>query len=321
MKRSLDLIFAVRPLLWIPAIAIFAAGRAWGEREAGASRFEAASLGSLLLILGAVHAANAWRDRAGDRWNAKGLPVRAGYARGRSLLLVALVSLGGAAALAAGASGLERWLLLASLLLGAAYVAPPLELKRRPGWDLLSHGIGYGIVAFLLGAAGTGALEQAGSFPRALAAASPYALGILSTSLLTMVADRYGDEIVGQRTTVVSLGAARAATLSLALAWGALLLGIWRGELVPALWGAVAVTVLGLGAEPEPGAGAWNALAIRLQLVFLAILAPVALAPLAMALLLGLATELYNRWRWGAGYPLSALGGVRNLVSGERASR
>jgi hypothetical protein len=50
-------------------------------------------------------------------------------------------------------------------------------------------------------------------------------------------------------------------------------------------------------------------LAIRLQLFFLAILAPQSPAPLVIAVLLGGASEVYNRWRWGISYPLRAAGG------------
>ena len=163
-------------------------------------------------------------------------------------------------------------------------------------------------MAFLLGAGGAGALVRADDFARALAASIPYALGIMAVSLLTMLADREGDLRAGQGTSAAALGPERAAAAATALAWGAMGAGLWAGELAPALWGAPAATALALGAEPRARAAAsWNALAIRLQLLFLAILAPQAPAPLLFALLIGGATEVYNRWRWGIGYPLRAM--------------
>jgi 4-hydroxybenzoate polyprenyltransferase len=307
----LDRAFAVRPLLWIPAVAIFGAGRAWGIREHGHREFSAAPIASLLLILAAVHAANAWRDREADRINRKGLPVGSGAVDGATLLTLGAGSVVAATAVALGASILERWLLAASLVLGLAYVAPPLELKRRPIVDALSHGAGYGLVAFLLGAAGSGGLDRAGSIARALAAALPYALGIMTVALLTMLADLPGDERAGQRTTAVAFGPIRTETAARALAWGTLGTGLWAGDLTPTLWGALAAALIGLGAGAKSGSesSSWNALSVQLQLIFLVILAPQSPAPLLIAVLLGGASEAYNRWRWGVSYPLRAAGG------------
>ena len=317
-----DLIFAARPLLWIPAVALYGAGRAWGLRGRHHADFHWEPLGALLLILAAVHAANAWRDRDGDRWNAKGLPVVRGEVRGGALAALAAAALAAAAALTMESSAVERWFLLASLLLGVAYVTPPVELKRRAGWDLLSHGIGYGVIAFLLGAAGTGALQSAAGFARPLVASGSYALGILTTSLVTMLADRAGDERAGQVTTAVRLGCERSADGALLLAWATLAAALATLELVPALWAVVAVTALATGEKPrERSAASWNSLAVGLQLLFLALQAPWAPFPLAAAAIIGLATAGYNRWRWGVGYPLPAFGGAENRISEGRASR
>ena len=307
LEWLLDRIFAIRPLLWIPAVAVYGAGRAWEFRESGREGFSPGPLAALLLILAAVHGANAWRDRDGDRLNRKGLPVWRGPVGGRSLLSVGLGAIVVAASLARGASLLEQGLLLVSFVLGLAYVAPPLELKRRPILDVLSHGAGYGVVAFLLGAAGRGGpddLLRAG-----LIASLPYALGIMTVSLLTMLADLEGDEKAGQRTTAVALGSRRAVAAATALAWATMAAGLWARDLTPALWGTLAAAILALG--PGPGsrtAASWNAVSVQLQLLFLAILAPQAPVALLVAILIGGATEAYNRWRWGVGYPLRAVG-------------
>jgi len=309
LEWLLDRVFAIRPLLWIPAVAVYGSGRAWGLRELGRDRFSPGPLVALLLILAAVHAANAWRDRDGDRLNRKGLPVRRGLVGGRSLLALGLSCILVAAFLARGATILEQILLLVSFVLGLAYVAPPLELKRRPIVDVLSHGAGYGVVAFLLGAAGCGGPDGVGDLRRGLFASLPYALGIMAVSLLTMLADLEGDEEAGQRTTAVALGPRRAAAAATALAWGTMGTGLWTADLTPTLWGALAAAILALGPGAESrAAGSWNALSIRLQLLFLAILAPQAPVPLVAAVLIGGAAEAYNRWRWGVGYPLRAVG-------------
>ncbi len=316
-EASLDTIFAVRPLLWVPAVAVYGAGWAWGKGTAPAHGAGTA-LPALLLLLGAVHAVNAWRDRAGDDRNRKGFPVVRGRARRGSLAGLGLFCLLAGGALAARSDALERALLGGSLLLGAAYVIPPVELKRRAALDLLSHAAGYGGIAFLLGAAGAGTLDGREALIRAAQASIPYALGIAAVSLLTMIADAPGDAAVGQRTSAVQIGPDRAARAALALAWGTAAVGLWAGALVPILWGSLAAALLTLqGSGPRP-TRVWNGLAIRLQLVFLALLAPWNALPLGFTVAAGALTEAYNRWRWGIGYPLRGVwsaerGGVNSI--------
>ena len=59
-------------------------------------------------------------------------------------------------------------------------MAPPFELKRRPILDVLSHGAGYGVVAFLLGAAGCGGPWGVGDLRAGSLASLPYTLGIMT---------------------------------------------------------------------------------------------------------------------------------------------
>jgi 4-hydroxybenzoate polyprenyltransferase len=331
-RRALDLLFALRPLLWIPAIALFAAGRSWGRGSGPDLDLIEASgavvLGSLLLLLGVVHVANAWRDRAGDARNRKGRPVSRGAVGGRALVTLGAACAAGAVALAAhpAAAGPPRALLLTGALLGAAYVVPGVELKRRAGLDLLSHGLGYGVIAFLLGAAATGALSgpaaRGDAWLYAAAACVPYAAGVMAVALLTMAADSAGDASAGQRTLAVALGPSRTARLARGLAWGAALTGLLAREAAPALWGIVAAAALSLAeeerrveeatereatereaSEREASSAAQNRLAIALQLLFLALLSVRApIAPVA-AVTLGAAASVYDRWRWGEGYP------------------
>jgi len=296
LTRALDGLFALRPLLLIPAVALYGAGSAWARVPT-----DAAALGALLLLLGSVHAANAWRDREGDLLNRKGLPVTSGLVGRRALLLGGLACLAGALLLAARLPTWHRWLLLGTLALGAAYVAPPFELKRRAGLDLLSHGIGYGVVAFLLGAGGS-----VGTAPRALAASLPYALGVLTVSLLTMMADEPGDREVGQRTSAVRLGRSGAARLLTALSWATAGAGLLALEAAPALWGVTACAMLAPGAPRD--AASSTVAAIRLQLLFVALLAIRNPMPLVFALATGAAAAFYFRIRWGVAYPVGALG-------------
>ncbi|HKQ19423.1 MAG TPA: UbiA family prenyltransferase [Candidatus Eisenbacteria bacterium] len=305
-RGFLDLCFALRPLLWIPAIALFAAGETTHPLPPlpPVPESTSATLGSLLLLLGAVHAANGWRDRAGDRVNRKGRAVASGAISGHALAIAGGFSAAGALVLAMHSSvaPASRALLATGAMLGAGYVVPGLEWKRRAGWDLLSHGLGYGVVAFLLGASAAGGIAPgAAAWGRAALSAMPFAAGICAVALVTMIADSDGDRVTGQRTLAFRLGDRRAWRLARAFAWSSLLGGLYVGAWVPALWGLLAGTALSL--QEFEGRDGANRCAILLQLAFMALLLP--RAPGAVLLVVGIAVlaSAYGAWRWGEGYP------------------
>jgi len=295
------------------------------------------ALGALLLLLGAVHLANGWRDRAGDRVNRKGRAVSSGAVSGRALAILAIACLAGAVLLALHPSvgGASRALLAVAGLLGAAYVMPGVELKRRAGLDLLSHGIGYGVVAFLLGASTAGkAGPRVLEWIPALAASAPYAAGILAVAIVTMIADADGDAASGQRTLAVRLGDARAWALARGFTWAALLAGLAVHEWIPALWGLLAAVMLSLRAPEDAagsggtdGAGAANRCAILLQTMFLALLVPRAPGAALTAIGIAVISSAYGAWRWREAYPWnrlaardrSAASGSSEEVSARRA--
>jgi len=311
----LDHIFALRPLLWIPAIALFEAGRAEGGGAWWPPPRAVPALISLLAVLGAVHLANGWNDRAGDRINRKGREVASGALQGRELaaLGVFMLLLAVAAAACPPVTMGARLALGAALGLGVAYVGPPLEWKRRPGLDLVAQAAGYGVVAFLLGIESSPSAGQ--SLPAALSQAVPYALGIATVGLTTMLADRAGDEAVGQRTTVVALGPVRAGNLALSLAVGTSAAGLAGGAWAPSLWGFLAMAAIALFApavsasRADSGSGGsgerekWNRIAIGLQIAFVLLLLPRTPIPFLAACGIGAAAAAHDRSRGGQGYP------------------
>lgn len=311
----LDHLFALRPLLWIPAVALFEAGRTlgapagrgWQADSWGAGAI--AGLVSLLFVLGAVHVANALRDFESDRHNRKGWIVVRGIVGGRSLMWLGVSCLvaAGVASLAVSAPG--RATLLASLLLGAAYVWPGIELKRRSGWDLAANSLGYGGLAFLLGtqSGNHGSPWSGGSALSFAIQAAPYVLGVAAITLCTMLADRDGDAASGQRTSAVVLGERAGAACAAGLAWACALAGFLARDLLPLVWGSVAGVALSLGQDRLRGRDAWNRAAILLQCFFIAALVPRAWLPLAWALAWGAAASVYYRARFGVTYPVRAL--------------
>ena len=293
--KAVDVLFALRPLLWVPAVALYGAGAAWSHGATGwLLRDE--ELWALLLLLGVVHLANGWRDREGDRWSRKGFPIASGAVGKGWLLAVGAVATAGAGVLWLGCSARTQALLLAAAGLGAAYTIPPFELKRRAGFDLAAHAVGYGVIAFLLGAWSSGGTGSA-----ALAASVPYALGIGAVAVRTMLADREGDASAGQRTLAVRLGSARAARLAAGLAWATMAAGLALGDWLPFLWGFLAGVFLSLRPDVED---VRIAAPVGLQMSFLALLAPRTIEPLGFALWVGLWSAVYYGRRWGVPYPI-----------------
>ncbi|MBI4364447.1 MAG: UbiA family prenyltransferase [Candidatus Latescibacteria bacterium] len=306
----------MRPLLWIPAVALFESGRTAGAPAGAGWRMDlgglpsVGALFSLLLILGAIHAWNALRDERSDRENRKGRVLASGLVTRRGLLFLAAVCLAGAVLAAWAAASPARATLAASLLLGAAYVLPGIELKRRAGWDLAANALGYGGLAFLLGAQSGASGSDAGGHARAAAVhAVPYVLGVGAITLCTMLADREGDSSSGQRTSAVVLGEEAGASCAAGLALSCALAGFLARDLVPLVWGSIAGVALSLGAARVRGRDAWNRTAVRLQCLFIAVLLPRAWLPLVWALAWGGAATLYHRVRFGVTYPAVAVFG------------
>jgi 4-hydroxybenzoate polyprenyltransferase len=314
---ALDLLAALRPQLWIPAIVLFESGRtvagrvspAWPEPGSGSWT----ALLSLLAILGAVHVGNAWRDRDSDRRNRKAGPIADGTVSGRAAawLAAACLSASAAAASRPEVAPASRLLLLAAALLGALYVLPPFEAKRRAWLDLAAQAAGYGLVAFLLGASTAIALA-----PRLLLDAAPYAAGIASVSLLTMIADLEGDRAAGQATTAVRIGEDAAERLAIGFACLAAALGLARCDAVPGLWGAAAAASIGL-ARPAGTRGDAPARpsetrirdAVVLQILFASLLATRTPIPIFATVAIGLLVALDSRRRRGTLYPLGLFTG------------
>ncbi|HSQ60464.1 MAG TPA: UbiA family prenyltransferase [Acidobacteriota bacterium] len=312
---ALDLLAALRPQLFLPAIVLFEAGRT--PEGAGSPAWPAAGSWSLLLsllgILGAVHVANAWRDRRSDRLNRKSGPIADGTLTGRAAAWLAAGCLGVAAGAAAteAVAGASRLLLLAAALLGALYTLPPFEAKRRAWIDLATQAVGYGVVAYALGASTRAAPE-----PRLLLDAAPYAAGIASVSLLTMIADREGDRAAGQATTAVRIGADRAQRIAIGLAGVAAALGLARSDAAPGLWGLAAAAWIALapaagsranGAARAPDS--WIRDAVVLQIALAALLLARTPVPILATAAIGAAATLDSRRRKGTLYPLGLFGG------------
>ena len=238
--RVLDFIFALRPLVLVPAWSFFLLG--FGA-TAGAD-FPAQRFLLLSAVLAAVHLVNQVADRDSDRINAKGFFLQRGIFRPRTYVVAALALLAGAL----GVAFVDRaapWRLAAAAALGLAYSVPPLRFCARPGLDVVANACGYGGLATWIGA-GDGAI--AGPWAARLAACM---LAVAAVFLHTTLLDVTGDARTGKHTTGSVLGCARTRALAAAAAVTASLLAAFAAS--PLLLGAcVPLALLALAAWGAP---------------------------------------------------------------------
>lgn len=108
---------------------------------------------SFSLVTGAIFVLNQYFDRKSDRTNAlkRHLPVAAGELSPKqsSVLFVSLFAVG--LLVTAVVDYTLLFLFVTYVGVGVVYSAPPLSFKKRPVIDLLTVGIGAGILPFLIG--------------------------------------------------------------------------------------------------------------------------------------------------------------------------
>ncbi len=209
-----DRFFLLRPLVLVPAITFFLLGYR-----------EAVFLGRVVekpspwpgviwyaLLMASVYVTNQLSDVESDRLNEKLFLLPAGIISRKEATAVAVV---GCLVAFAGSLGLGETTVIffaLSFLLGQAYSVPPVALKRRFPFDLLSNAVGYGMLAFVTG----WSLVDTPTM-RSLALSVPFALCVAAVFILTALVDKVGDERSGFRTTGVTLGMKRGTALALAL--------------------------------------------------------------------------------------------------------
>lgn len=221
MPAATDLLALLKPVTWFPPMWAFGCGVV----AAGApldGRAAAVALGVCVagpLVCGASQATNDWHDRHVDAVNEPGRPIPSGRVAPAWALGLA-VAWSGLALLAAAPLG--AWVLAAAalgLLLGWAYSAPPLRLKREGWLGALAVGLSYEGLAWLTGSA----VATAGAAPtgRAIALALLYSVGAAGILALNDFKAIRGDRLAGIRTLPVRLGPARAAVVLCAVMLGA----------------------------------------------------------------------------------------------------
>jgi 4-hydroxybenzoate polyprenyltransferase len=223
MLKLVDLFFLLRPTLLLPVWTFLFLGYYWGSGE----RFFNLTMVlpkafwtifiSYSLLMGGVYILNQIWDRESDRINQKLFLIPRGIITLREALLWFFLVLTLSFLLAVLQKGLYVHLWGLSFLMGVLYSMPPIKLKGRPIFDLLSNGIGYGFVNYLVGV-----ITVAHISGYHLVHSIPYLLAVGAVFLNTTVPDIPGDMRTGERTTGVVLGARWTCFLALVFIAGTL---------------------------------------------------------------------------------------------------
>lgn len=310
-RNPFDYLFLLRPTLLIPVWTFLLLGyyRALEEPRihllAGPQFLLAFLLYSALM--GGVYILNQIVDRETDRANRKLFLVSEGYVPVKLASLEMILLFVVALALAFRFSFSFFVFVVISLGLGVAYSAPPLKLKGRPIWDLLSNSLGYGLVNF-----GAGWLAVRSLSGEMFLRSIPYVLSVGAVFVNTTIPDIPGDQEAGDRTTGIFLGMKRSLLLSTSLLSLALVSSLLLRD-----WVCLTASVwsLPLFIRAAVRSDLKSCLqSMRLGAASLVVLAAI-LFPLYLVLLLvALASmRVYYRYRFGIRYP--SLGEDRHRLS------
>jgi 4-hydroxybenzoate polyprenyltransferase len=295
--RILDYFFLIRPSVLIPCWTTLLLGYQYASGGVLSSKLPVRIFVLYSAVMGGSYILNQVFDIETDRRNKKlfllsgnFIPVWAAVVE-----MLLLWSLG--IVLAGPYPTRFRILVLISLALGILYSLPPVKLKGRPILDLVSNGLGYGLISFLVGYTVSRTLST-----DAVKYALPYVLAVGGVFVNTTIVDREGDKAAGEMTTAILLGRRAAYILALALIACSLITALSFGN-YPCLITSVLSLPLFVAALLKQDRK-WTTASVRVPPAILALIAglfyPVYLIILAV-LLLGM--KLYYKRRFGYDYP------------------
>jgi 4-hydroxybenzoate polyprenyltransferase len=195
MLRVIDFLFAARPMLLLPIWSIFLISYRILNYPRPFSFNAFLVLAGASLMTAGVYYINQIYDYESDLINRKLGFLQSGFIGKREMasayLAASIVSL-----VIGYLTGLLIFLLLlVVLLIGFFYSAPPLRLKDRPLWGLLTNSIGYGAMLPMIVPGFFGSEKNL-----ALLLVSYFLLTVSAAYLLTTIPDREGDSATGKNT-------------------------------------------------------------------------------------------------------------------------
>ncbi len=195
MKKILDIIFAARPMLLLPAWSIYLISYRVIFNEYYFSIRAMMVLASLTLMTAGFYYINQIFDYNTDMINQKVGFLQRGLIHQREMLAAYLSVTLLSWVLIATQSFALTVIILASSLLGFFYSVPPIKLKDRPLGGLLANGLGFGLLIPLVVIFQMPSL----SWPR-LFLALYFFFAVSAGYLLTIIPDREGDAAAGKNT-------------------------------------------------------------------------------------------------------------------------
>jgi 4-hydroxybenzoate polyprenyltransferase len=210
-------VFVLRPLILIPAWCFYALGAHSAPEVVLATVMADRGFWCLSAVLACAYVLNQIFDRESDALNDKGHYLTRGVFGLRMMLLIAFACFVGASYLFQGVAPGQRNPLILAFLLAITYSLPPLRWCARPYFDLAANALGYGGLAFVIGATGHGE-----PFADAWRNGVPWVFLVGATFLHTTILDVDGDAAAGKRTTTVAVGVRVSAWVAVLLAVGAM---------------------------------------------------------------------------------------------------
>lgn len=314
--RIADFVFVLRPLILVPAWAFYALGAHAAPEVVLATVLADGGFWCLTAVLACAYVLNQIFDRDSDALNDKGLYLTRGVFGVRAMIAIAMVCFAAASLAYTRVVPGQRTPLIFAFLLSMTYSLPPLRFCARPYFDLAANAIGYGGLAYVIGATGHGA-----SFAGAWRNGVPWVFLVAATFLHTTILDVDGDAAAGKRTTTVAAGVRASAWIAVLFAFGAVADAafsfIERGTraypVIVTAFGLAGFVAAAIGIEKALRKGAVTGRAARSRAASLAVQLVTALVavtavlrdPLLLLILLPLivAARAYYRLRFGLTYP------------------
>jgi 4-hydroxybenzoate polyprenyltransferase len=295
-----DRLFLMRPTILVPVWTFLLLGNYHSSPEIPIlvpDRRLLLALLSYTMLLGGVYILNQLYDRESDRLNKKLFLIPEGYIQIKSAVVQMAILIGVGFSLSVFFSPIFLVFVGISLIMGILYSAPPVKLKGKPVLDTIANGVGYGFVNF-----GVGWLATASLSMRMVELSLPYVFAVGAVYVNTTILDLSGDRRIGDITTGVWLGDARARLLSTLLLSVALLLSILLENYVCLLACSIALPLFVLSAVRIDVKSVL--ISIRLGTPVLAVIASFLYPFFAGILLAGFfLTRWYYRNRFGVIYP------------------
>jgi 4-hydroxybenzoate polyprenyltransferase len=309
MKKILDHIFFLRPLLILPIWTIAILGARAAALHEMASPFQIANISESLpqifwmlllttFLYGAVYIYNQIHDIESDRMNGKLffladniVSVPTAYVMWAILNILAMAG-------AFFTNTTMGVLFLIVMVLGIFYSHPKTNFKGKSGKALWSNMFGCGTMPFLIGwSLAAGSISMA-----AVLKSLPYLAAVAAIYLNTTLPDRKGDEETGKETFAVIWSVSHVVGSALLRLVIAIIFALMAGDYAILLAAGIALPFFIRAVVSKQVSD--SMIATQAAILILAVMAGIYFPPFILLVLVSiLATKAYYKWRFNFVYP------------------